>query len=80
METIIILYLICWLITNFDPLQRLINNIFLKLPQNILTESLWTILGCQKCLSLWLILIITLDPIAAITCSMLSQLQTKLVK
>ena len=77
---IINLYTICWMIIYFNPIQKLINNIFLKLPQNLLTESLWTILGCQKCLTFWVVLLFTLNPIVAIICSMVAQIQTRIIK
>jgi len=78
--TLFNIYLISWFFTNFEPLQILINKLFLKLPVNMITESIWTVLGCFKCFSLWFTLIITLNPLNAILLSMIAQLHQKLIK
>ena len=77
--TLLTIYSFCWLFTEFEPLQKLINNIFLKFKPNTITESFWIVLGCFKCLSLWLTLIITLNPLNAILLSMLAQIHKQLI-
>ena len=67
------LYAIAWFFTNFEPLQNKIDQLFSKSTNKYL-ELIWDVLGCQKCLTLWLILFITLNPLYALYGSMIAQL------
>jgi len=75
----IYLYTIAWFITNFEPLQTKLDLIFAKTSNKYL-ELIWDVLGCQKCLSLWLILFITFNPLGAMIGAMIAQLHMKLIK
>lgn len=55
------IYLLCWFFTAFEPIQQVINLIFTKIKPNFVTEAIWTILGCNKCLVFWTTLAIIMN-------------------
>lgn len=74
---LISIYLYTWFFTNFEPIQNLIDRFFLYIdlkykPKKyikIIIDAIYTILGCHKCLSLWITFILTLNPLYAILLS-----------
>ena len=78
------IYLLGWFITNFEPIQDLLNmlfkKLFKKLPCNLkrtyfyLIDSIFTTLGCQKCMSFWLGFIF-IDFYSGILLSFISMIQ-----
>ena len=79
MITIILLtklFLIGWFITEFQPLQSLLDIIASKLYflsnnqyYRTIIDSLFVVTGCLKCILFWLTLIVTLSPLHAILLS-----------
>lgn len=79
-EVLIQIYLSCWFFTNFSPIQKAINYIFiLKEELNWIEDSIFTILGCQQCLTFWVVLIVTFNPFYAFGLSALAQIHKKLI-
>ena len=64
-------FLLAWLIVNFEPLQNVVSKIKYKWPRKAL--------GCFKCLSLWIVLLISLDPFTAIAASLFAFLFDKYI-
>lgn len=68
------LFLIGWIITHSETFQEWIDEIFswlfaktFKWPLIVWTlDQLYIILGCQKCLTFWIILIATWNPLLAL--------------
>ena len=44
---------LAWFLTNFEPLQDLIDLVFTKVPLNRFTIYLHNGLGCPKCMGFW---------------------------
>lgn len=78
------IYLAVWLFTNFEPLTDLIDNLWDKLPPNITryraVDYLYILIGCSRCLSLWVTLLLTGNIFMAIFLSMVADLHKKLIK
>jgi hypothetical protein len=81
MITLILLtkiYLVAWFISKFQPLQDLFDYLFHLVPEKYqhykLFDYIYTGVGCPKCLSLWITLIITLNPFLAIGLSYVAHL------
>jgi hypothetical protein len=79
------IYLIVWFITNFELLTDQIDNLFSYLQTKktnkyitIILNNLYTVLSCQKCLSFWSVLIITLNPYYALSAAIIAQIHTKI--
>ena len=66
-------FLICWLVTHFEPLQRKIDLILNKIENDYL-YILIDVLTCFKCLSFWSILIFTQNIYIAIFASLTANL------
>jgi hypothetical protein len=50
----ILLYIaLAWFLTNFEPLQDLLDRIFTEVPLNRFTIYLHSGLGCPKCIGFW---------------------------
>jgi len=78
--TIIIkLYLAGWFITTFEPITKALDDFFSP-RQDKLSEWIWDALGCQKCITFWLVLIFTFNPLWAIGASMIAELHKKISK
>lgn len=73
------IYLLCWFFTNFEPLTKLIDKVFLY-NNNKYLELVYEVLSCQYCLTFWTTLIITLNPFFAIGLAMIAQTHKKLIK
>jgi hypothetical protein len=79
------LLLFAWLFTQSEFIQGYVDKVFFKINENnctkpirrFLVESLWTILGCQKCLTFWTILIITWNPIVAFSFAWIASVTQK---
>lgn len=78
--TFLYIYLGCWFLCNFEPLQDLINWAFNKMKPNYFTNAVWTILGCQYCSTLWATLFLTGSITMALVLSALAQLHKSLIK
>jgi hypothetical protein len=44
---------LAWFLTNFEPLQDLIDRIFTEVPLNRFTIYLHNAFGCPKCMGFW---------------------------
>jgi hypothetical protein len=77
------IYLISWFISNFEPLQWVIDQLWSKIPlkwsKNRFLDWFYIGLGCHKCLSLWLGLIF-LNPWEALLLSFIAYVQQKIIK
>lgn len=73
------IYLFCWIFTEFEPLQNLINHLFLRLPTNYVLDYIWIGMSCLKCMCLWITLIVTHSVIFALAMSMVAQLHGKII-
>ena len=78
------LYLIAWFITNFSPLQDKLENVTELLLDKytkiqLITNTIYEVLSCQKCMTLWLILFVTLNPYMAILGAMIAQIHQTLI-
>jgi hypothetical protein len=50
----ILLYIaLAWFLTNFEPLQDLIDRLFTEVPLNRITMYLHGAFGCPKCMGFW---------------------------
>lgn len=78
------IYIIAWFIVNFDPLKDLIDYIWKLIPigisSNRLVDYIYIGLGCQKCFTLYLSLIVTGDIYTSILLSFIAFLQEKIIK
>jgi hypothetical protein len=81
------IWLVCWFITEFEPIQERFDKIFPWLEAGTkdksalkLLDGLYIISGCFKCLSFWSVLAITCNPFLAIAASMAGQAFSKLFK
>lgn len=79
MESYILIYLLCWFFTNFEPIQELVDYLFGKLKHNYFINAIWTILGCQYCLTLWITLILTGSITVALIASIIAQIHKSLI-
>jgi hypothetical protein len=53
----ILLYIaLAWFLTNFEPLQDLLDRIFTEMPLNRFTIYLHGAFGCPKCMGFWVTL------------------------
>jgi len=66
-------FLICWLVTHLEPLQKKIDLILNKIENDYL-YILIDVLTCFKCLSFWSILILTQNIWTAIFYSLIANL------
>lgn len=73
------IYLACWFFAAFEPLQEGIDLVFELLPRNAIVNSLWTLLGCQYCLTFWLTLGLS-DIVVALLLSAIAQVHSKIIK
>lgn len=80
MMIILYIYFSCWFFTSFEPLQELINQIFQRIKLNNFTNMIWIILGCQKCLTFWLTLLLTLNPLTAFILAAIAQIHIKIIE
>ena len=90
-NTLFNLFLITWFITENSYIQMYVDKLgdillkteeldnFLQTPLRIILISLYDILSCHKCLSFWIVLIITLNPIWAIGTSIVAFTLQKLI-
>ena len=53
-EVYIVVFLMSWLWSKFDPLQELIEIAWDELPENLITKSAFSLLTCWYCLTLWM--------------------------
>ena len=78
------IYLVVWFITNFEPLNDLIDNMWNKLPTKItdykLVDYLYIGIGCQKCLTLWITLLMTGNIFISLFLSMIADIHKKITK
>ena len=78
------IYLIVWFLTNFEPLTEMIDNLWNKLPSKVtklkVVDYLYIGIGCQKCLTLWVTLLITGNIFLAIFMAMLADIHKKITK
>lgn len=78
------IYLIIWFLTNFEPLTDLIDYLWDKLPSNITRykaiDYLYILIGCSRCLSLWVTLLLTGNIFIAIFLSMIADIHKKINK
>ena len=78
------IYLLVWFWCSFEPLTDLIDYLWDKLPSNItrykVVDYLYILLGCTKCLTLWVTLLITGNIFIAIFLAMLADIQKKITK
>jgi hypothetical protein len=79
MELYLKIYLACWFFTNFEPIQVGLDLIF-EHAENKITDTLWTILSCQYCLTFWIALWVTKDITTAAALSVIAQIHTKTIK
>jgi hypothetical protein len=73
------IYLAVWLWTSIEPIQDSIDDYFAT-KRNIILLSLWKLLGCQMCLTLWITLAITQNWTMAMLLSLIAQRHTKLIE
>lgn len=73
------IYLICWFITNFEPISDPIDRFFLN-KRNSFMMLVYDVITCFKCLVFWSALIITYDFFSAVLLSLLAQIHTKIIK
>lgn len=85
-HTLLICFTTAWFITQFEPLQNVFHKLFGVLMLSTDKKYLRTIIdsvyiasGCFKCMSLWITLFVTFNPLYAIILSMLAQMYTKLI-
>jgi hypothetical protein len=79
------LWLFIWMYLQITPLQMWLDNLYdnllysQKIPGLLmqLISLVWIAIDCHKCLSFWLILIFTGNPIVAIGFSVLASLMQK---
>lgn len=74
------IYLSCWFFTTFDPIQRMVDEVFERLPENFFTNILWQLFSCQYCLTLWAAFLITGDVLMALVMSLVAQIHKKLIE
>lgn len=80
-------FFIAWFITNFEPLQSLIQNVTDNILQkNIhnkylftIVDNIYIVLSCFKCLSLWLTLFVTFNPLFAFIIAFLADTYLHLI-
>ena len=72
------IYLIIWFWCFFEPLQDLIDDYFAE-KENIILISIWKLLGCQMCLSLWATFTITHNWTMAMLLALIAQAHTKII-
>jgi hypothetical protein len=73
------IYLAVWLFCTLEVIQDTIDSIFGRW-SSIINTTIWTILGCQMCLTLWITLAITQNWTMALLLSLIAQIHTKLIK
>jgi len=82
------LFLIGWIITHSEWFQEWIDDAFAwafaktyKWPLiGWLLNQLYTIVGCQKCLVFWIVLVVTWNPILALGCAYFAHLGMQIEK
>lgn len=73
------IYLAVWFFCTFEILQDTIDDFFAK-KKNIILISIWTLLGCQMCLTFWITIAITQNWTMTMLLALIAQLHTKLIK
>ena len=74
------IYLYVWIFIEFEPFQFMLNYLFEKIIPNKITEIIWVVLGCMKCLTLWTTLLITQNLLLALASSLVAQIHQKIIK
>jgi len=74
------IWLFVWVWTEYEPLQNFIDTQISRFESTLLLDQLHILLGCKKCLSLWLILILTFNPWLAIGGSIAGQVYDLKIK
>ncbi len=80
MEVIIITYLLCWFWCSFEPIQNIINLIFQNIKPNFFTETIWQLLSCQYCSTLWVMLMVTGSIPISLASSLIAQIHKKIIE
>lgn len=70
-------FLIAWFIAHFEPGQQVIDWVYKYIPEKL--QSTRQYLGCFKCLSFWITLCYTFNPLIAIAFSMLAYTYTRIM-
>lgn len=77
------IYLLGWFIANFEPLQDVIDYLWgfipLKFSKYKVVDYIYVLLGCHKCLTLWIGLLF-LEPFTALLLSFIAFIQEELLK
>jgi hypothetical protein len=71
MEVAISTFLAAWFITNFEPITQHTEGLYSKYFNSPIRIG-FEILTCFKCLSFWLVLIITWNPLYALGASFIA--------
>lgn len=76
------IYLIGWILANFEPLQDVIDYLWGFIPLSVakykVIDYIYVGLGCQKCLTLWIGLFF-LEPFTALLLSFIAFIQEKFI-
>jgi hypothetical protein len=77
------IYLYTWLFTHFEPLQRVLDNLWERIPERVsnslIIDYIYTFLGCHHCQSLFIGLIF-LSPVQALMISYVAYVMKKIIK
>lgn len=79
-EIVIQTILAAWFFTANEPIQNTLVYLFDLLPQNIITDTLYTIFSCPKCLAFFLTFLITFNIFSAILASLILAIITKILE
>lgn len=71
------LFLLSWFFTHFEPGQLLLDKLYKYIPTKL--KPTRTYLGCFKCVSFWLTLIITLNIFYAIGLSLIAYTYSRIM-
>lgn len=79
------IFLICWFITEYEPIQDLLYTKFSQIETNspwkkVVFDNLYILLSCKKCLGFTLTLLVTMNIFTAIIVSMLGQIYDLKIK
>jgi len=59
------IFLLCWLFVKFEPITDLLDYLWGRIPERIskyyIIDKIYVLLGCLKCLIMWVTLIVTGD-------------------
>jgi hypothetical protein len=80
MEPLLKCLLISWFVTHFEPLTIGLDRFMSKMPTNLILDTLYEIITCYWCFSLWFTLIFTGDIWLALSASFLAWSYKKIIK